>query len=872
MSFRPGTEHDDSNVPPPLISYKRYNIDLNTISCSPSQPHYIALGGAHLHCFLHDRRMLGRDRLAERGDPGGSSQSSSSQGDEQMSQATRCVRRFAPNGKPRMKKRDNGHITACKISDANPNDMVVSWSGDHIYSFDLIRSADAREAEEARETSVQSSASSHRGRSLRHKKRKRQNVNSSSPSQSSGDRHQSRLRPEEGGESAEMSLRVRYGNGESENIPVPNPNRAASEEAPETAGHSVLSDAQRLGMRISKSLLKIRKALFSTSRAHGEVPVETEFTLNYECFSSVLTNASICLPQMQEVMSSWRYPANPTEADVSTQQRLRRLRAAAWRFVQAAGTLTRVLRGELRDTPEAEGEEGQRQCGLDTFSEVLPAPAEDDNIDRRSQFCYDFLKAIFLWLDGGRQSLLTGFKHDFARRRSNKRFPIPEAAGDSGIEEYLIPYLSELASTKPVIDVDVSRFEHDMYRTLLRSQKAAVEMFSNAIKRPLEENTGDSPSRHENPDEPPNASNLDSNNRLNSTRFWAFEIGRGILLEAYNGLNSESVTRAFGGLHTAVQDDSDSESEPERVQEDIDPNEEEEPIRDIRVVASGHSPTGETADELFVSESQDDDSGSDDDEGSADGEDEDQEESESDEDDDMDVDDDVSDEDGSSDSEDVFTGPVRFHRSQKGNVESDVPCSSHTRVYRGHCNIKTVKDVNFFGLDDEYVTSGSDSGHIFIWDRKTSNLVNILEGDSEVVNVVQGMYILMDRLPSPSIVSLLTIGVFLYIGHPYEPTIAASGIDNTIKIFSPDQRAQDDARQGINILDPDNPANTLGRHVEGVSGLQSRKRMSDSYRIINQNDVDRQGGLSEAFITVSVLLLFAIYDSSNCWHSHILTI
>jgi len=34
--------------------------------------------------------------------------------------------------------------------------------------------------------------------------------------------------------------------------------------------------------------------------------------------------------------------------------------------------------------------------------------------------------------------------------------------------------------------------------------------------------------------------------------------------------------------------------------------------------------------------------------------------------------------------------------------------------------------------------SGSDGGHLFIWDKKTSELVNILEGDNEVVNVVQG--------------------------------------------------------------------------------------------------------------------------------------
>lgn len=38
----------------------------------------------------------------------------------------------------------------------------------------------------------------------------------------------------------------------------------------------------------------------------------------------------------------------------------------------------------------------------------------------------------------------------------------------------------------------------------------------------------------------------------------------------------------------------------------------------------------------------------------------------------------------------------------------------------------------------QYVVSGSDGGHVFIWDKKTSQLVNILEGDNEVVNVIQG--------------------------------------------------------------------------------------------------------------------------------------
>lgn len=89
-------------------------------------------------------------------------------------------------------------------------------------------------------------------------------------------------------------------------------------------------------------------------------------------------------------------------------------------------------------------------------------------------------------------------------------------------------------------------------------------------------------------------------------------------------------------------------------------------------------------------------------------------------------------------------------------------------------------------------------------------------------------------------------------GHPYEPTIAASGIDNTIKIYSPDRKAQDDARRGINILDPDSPIYSIGRTA---GGLPSSRRMHDSYRIMSQNDVDRQGGMSDAYVTVCPLFL-----------------
>jgi WD repeat-containing protein 42A len=67
-----------------------------------------------------------------------------------------------------------------------------------------------------------------------------------------------------------------------------------------------------------------------------------------------------------------------------------------------------------------------------------------------------------------------------------------------------------------------------------------------------------------------------------------------------------------------------------------------------------------------------------------------------------------------------------------------------------------VAPVNFLGPNDEYVTSGSDDGNFFIW-RKDGTLHDICEGDSSVVNVIEG--------------------------HPQIPSlIAVSGIDTTVKV------------------------------------------------------------------------------------------
>ncbi|KAL2849138.1 hypothetical protein BJY01DRAFT_211052 [Aspergillus pseudoustus] len=845
MTNRTGQGHDDSNVPPPLISYKRHRLDLNTISCSPSQPHYIALGGAHLHCFLHDRRMLGRDTSVERGDPGALPASGEAHGEELMGKATRCVRRFAPNGKERTKSRYKGHITACKISNANPNEMIVSWSGDHIYSFDLIRGPDALDAQETR-TSFRGKSGSRKRRTSTVRKRKRQTANSLS-SQSSVGRRISRRNETTAQENGDLALRVRYGNGETENISFPSllhegstASGATSAEMMERARYSVLNEAQRLSLRIAKGLVRLRKAMFSLDPSVREVGAAMAFR---DAFSSVLMIALTYLPQMEEVMRTWGYPINPTPDVVRFQQTLRRHRESAYRFVQAAGTLAKALGGDTQDFGVDDA--------LERFEQIGPAPGEDNVILEKEQFGYDFLKAIILFIEGGRSALLSGFKCSSASRRNRDRFPLPQNALDGAIETILLPYLSELAGDVPVVNVDSSRFEHDSTRILFPTQRAAVAAFREALKIDMSNGTDGRPTEGLNGaangtlNGGSNGTNPRATDPSTLTRFWLLEVGRGILMEVGTGVNFEYLNRAFGGLVATVEDspDEDGDMEVERSQDDAETNIEEEAIHDISFTINQdpshqrHPVFAElwTPNLSTQSPSSDEDyngasvmnSGATDETDETD----DTEDSEEDADENEDDDDDEEEVDDSSES-DVAERLFRsygFERSaREEEVEKDVPVSSHTRVYRGHCNVKTIKDCNFFGLNDEYVVSGSDSGHLFIWERDTCKLVNILKGDDEVVNVVQG--------------------------HPYEPIIAASGIDDTIKIFSPDQRAQDDARRGINILDPNNPANTIG---PSFGGLKSAKCMHDSYRIMSENDVQRQGGMSDAFVTRHMLAQFA---------------
>jgi len=80
------------------------------------------------------------------------------------------------------------------------------------------------------------------------------------------------------------------------------------------------------------------------------------------------------------------------------------------------------------------------------------------------------------------------------------------------------------------------------------------------------------------------------------------------------------------------------------------------------------------------------------------------------------------------------------------------------KKFTGHRNARTmIKEAAWWGND--FILSGSDCGHLFAWDRKSTKLVMMLEADRHVVNCVQP--------------------------HPTDPFLATSGIDYDVKLWAP---------------------------------------------------------------------------------------
>ncbi|KAJ2001863.1 hypothetical protein H4R26_003902, partial [Coemansia thaxteri] len=205
--------------------------------------------------------------------------------------------------------------------------------------------------------------------------------------------------------------------------------------------------------------------------------------------------------------------------------------------------------------------------------------------------------------------------------------------------------------------------------------------------------------------------------------------------------------------------------------------------------------------------------------------------------------------------------------NKEGASRRPIPIVLPCQRYKGHCNFQTIKDVNY--LFGGYVASGSDDGSLFIWDRSTMEVVQIVCGDSEVVNVIEG--------------------------HPSLPMIAVSGIDSEVQIFSLSpggpskahrsnfplvreqhfseagiadcgfQRAYADAvyardpyeqalaRSGHSALPFHVDLSEVTRHIPRPFPAVSTSRLWEHGRIASQNEDMRLSGLANASLTRQIM-------------------
>jgi len=89
--------------------------------------------------------------------------------------------------------------------------------------------------------------------------------------------------------------------------------------------------------------------------------------------------------------------------------------------------------------------------------------------------------------------------------------------------------------------------------------------------------------------------------------------------------------------------------------------------------------------------------------------------------------------------------------------------------FKGHKSLDTIKGVYFYGEKSQYVVSGSDEGNVYIWNKETGQVINVLQGHSDAVNTI-----------CPSNDPLR------------HPMIATSGIDDYVVLWSPNSSYPDE--------------------------------------------------------------------------------
>ncbi|KAL6030469.1 hypothetical protein STEG23_031373 [Scotinomys teguina] len=90
---------------------------------------------------------------------------------------------------------------------------------------------------------------------------------------------------------------------------------------------------------------------------------------------------------------------------------------------------------------------------------------------------------------------------------------------------------------------------------------------------------------------------------------------------------------------------------------------------------------------------------------------------------------------------------------------SDSSGAEYTKRYKGHINNGSVRGSHFYGPRSEFVMSGSECGHIFIWEKSSCQIVQFLKAEERRTNYIDS--------------------------HPYLPVLASCGLRHEVKIWAP---------------------------------------------------------------------------------------
>ncbi|KAK7108463.1 WD and tetratricopeptide repeats protein 1-like [Littorina saxatilis] len=142
--------------------------------------------------------------------------------------------------------------------------------------------------------------------------------------------------------------------------------------------------------------------------------------------------------------------------------------------------------------------------------------------------------------------------------------------------------------------------------------------------------------------------------------------------------------------------------------------------------------------------------------------------------------------------------------------------NDYVQRFCGHCNTTTdIKEANFFGSNGQYIVAGSDDGSFFIWEKKTTNIVQVLKGDDSIVNCLQP--------------------------HPTSCLLATSGIDPVVRLWSP--RPEDGSKNDREVMNSDDAASANQKRMN-ADPLEVML-LNMGYRITGFLDVDEDENSNE---------------------------